>query len=341
MPKRRLPSVLALALVALGAPASVACAEQFSAPLYLTTHEEEPNWGLAINDRGQAVAARFGDDRGAKQVLVYAVGHSGHLGRPWRLAIPEVRDEQTPVVALDDSGHVAIAIEVEDHGPEGGEHSYGCCEHVAVASWQLGARPSALQVLTPRGDETAYSEGQVGPPEMVLGPKSITAVWTAGARLEDNGKPAQVDEAFGPIGGRLRALNLATATVGAGMITNLGLAPNGAPVASWVDGAGHLATVKGSLTGALSRPRRTQVIPDFGSAGGFANDDAGDTALLYWTKVTSFDTQVMLVSSRDGGPFGHRRLLERVETDSYDSVPGSSLRLGGHQSLLEDVGRAA
>jgi hypothetical protein len=343
---RRVLSALVLAVLAAGVLTGVARAGRFWPPVRLPGSEEEPEWHFAVNDRGQAVAVRFGGaEREKARVLVYPIRHSGRLGRPWRLDVPDILPpEPAPTVALDDRGRVAVAIDVEERGSEG-EHSFGSGEHVAFASWRLGSRPPALQILTPRGDETSYSEGQLNQPEIVIGPNAITALWTAGGRTPEEGvEPAQVDEAFGTVGGPLHAVRLTAVRAGGGTITHLALAPNGAPLASWVDGQGRLTTVKGNLNGTIGRPRETRTLSHFRYAGEFANDAYGNTALLYWTTPLRrthskhWQTQVMLVSSHDGQPFDRPRVLGEVpaggSTGSIDESLEASILAGGRQSMF-------
>ncbi|MGH2864490.1 MAG: hypothetical protein ACRDJX_04485, partial [Solirubrobacteraceae bacterium] len=206
------------ALLTLAAVSSAALAGQFSTPVPLPRSEQEA-WRFAVNDRGQAIAARFSD---GDRVLVYPVARSGRLGRPWHLAVPGflIRGDRAPAVALNGRGRVAVALSVEETRPGPAEHSLGSGEHVAIASWQLGAKPPALQVLTPEGDEASYSEGQLTPPEVVIGRTSITAIWAAGGRAPVEGIiPANVDEAYGSVGGQLRAVKLATVADGDGTVT--------------------------------------------------------------------------------------------------------------------------
>ena len=178
-----------------------------------------------------------------------------------------------------------------------------------------------------------YSEGALSRPEIVVGPRSITALWSAGrGPLAEATATIKVDSAFGTFGRPLKAVNLATAAAAGSVTTHLALARGGEPVASWVDSHGHLASVKGSLTGALPAPKQIQTIPRFGSSGGFASDAEGYTALIYWTALSElFETNVMLRSSRDGGPFGHPRLLGSTRTYQFYEA---SVWAGAGQSVL-------
>ncbi len=252
----RAATVLGTAVAALAMLTGVALAGRFSTPVRLPG-EEVPEWHFAINGHGRAVAARLGEEHGHGEVQVFPVRRSGHLGHPWQLAIPEWAPPQpAPAVALD-GNRIAVAIDVEEHAPEGGGDSSGSDEHVAIASWQIGRRPPALQVLTPRRDESNYPEGELSHPEIIIGPSAVTALWTAGGRSpepEERLEPARVDEAFGSAGAPLHAIRLRSITDGRGAITHLALAPDGNPIASWVDGHGRLATVRGGPTGALGQP---------------------------------------------------------------------------------------
>ncbi len=333
MSVRRVSFCLVLAMLALAGFAGVAGAGKFSLPVRLPGSGES-EWRFAVNDRGQAVAVRFGGTaHGHNQLLVFAITRSGRLARPARLEVPGIPIyPSAPTVTLDDRGRLAVAIDVEEHAANG-PHSFGSGEHVAIASWRLGEHPGAFQLLTPQGDEVEYSEGALSRPEIVVGPRSITALWSAGrGPLAEATATIKVDSAFGTFGRPLKAVNLATAAAAGSVTTHLALARGGEPVASWVDSHGHLASVKGSLTGALPAPKQIQTIPRFGSSGGFASDAEGYTALIYWTALSElFETNVMLRSSRDGGPLGHPRLLGSTRTYQFYEA---SVWAGAGQSVL-------
>ena len=123
---RRVSLALVLAMLALAGLAGVACAGRFSVPVRLPGAGEYSEWRFAVNDRGQAVAVRFGGTaHGHNQLLVFAITRSGRLARPARLEVPGIPIyPSAPTVTLDDRGRLAVAIDVEEHAANG-PHSSG------------------------------------------------------------------------------------------------------------------------------------------------------------------------------------------------------------------------
>ncbi len=279
---------------------------------------------------------------------VFPIARSGRLGRPWRVAIPGrvagVDDEAS--IVLDSHGRVVVGLVYGDGALKGGSSgphaSPGCCEQIAIASWRLGATPPAAQVFV-RAPEPSpsnpYAHEALEPPSIVIGPSSITALWARGypAEIPEEEGETQVEEAFGKFGGPLHQTILATAAKGV-TLPHLGLAPDGDPIASWLeDERSKIRTVGGLRSGALNRPTRVQSLQhlaqaprSFSQAVGFSSNEAGDTEFAYLSGSRSFDfSKMLLTSSSAGGPFRRARTVF-----SGREVGGGEIVAGGHGVVL-------
>jgi hypothetical protein len=343
---RRALIALAVPLWALAAmlPAP-AFAGSFSAPVRLPG-TQGTEWRFAVNDRGEAVGVR-GSEKGA---LFYALEATGGLGSPIEIGIPGNFASTKQSVAIDPRGRVAVGLLYRDDtvvpSREYKEHEGpGCCGRVALSSWQLGQQPPVAQVLSAQQSAKTGPDHQVfEAPSIVIGPSAITALWTReGPQEVENGpgEPPEVNEtqleaAFGHFSEPLHLARVITAPRGISL-THLSLAPNGDPVASWLEDGDKLLSVSGSRTGALHRPKGVQRIPRLSEPAGFAKQAGGDTVFAYFwdypegrpqTCSRCSRSRLMMMSSRAGGPFGRPRQI------SFISEAIEATLAGGHHFLM-------
>ena len=214
-----------LLLGVLAAFAQQALAGTFSHPVRLPEARE---WHFAVNDRGTGVAIR----PASGGVDISLVSSTGSLGATWLLAVPGGFEPREESVVLDDRNRIAVSMLYSDrtHIAEG-EHDVGCCDHVALAAWHLGEVPPTAQVLAAPADHAIHLDGELTLPAVVIGPMSVTAVWTSGLLEFSEPGSTHLDVASAPFGQRLRARQLAWAPFGIPFF-HLALLPGGAPVAS-------------------------------------------------------------------------------------------------------------
>lgn len=313
---------------------TTALAGGFTRPVRLPSDGEE--WVFAVNDRGQALAAS-GD-------LVYPVGRSGRLGRPWKVTVPGGFEADVGSLALDDRGRVAAGLVYGDGSvPRGeGEHgSPGCCEHVAVVSWRLGTQPPVAQVLESPGQSYFYDTESVAP-RVVVGPRAVTALWRDPAGPQGygpEGEPeAQLYEAFGPFASALRTRMMVSVPHGVQSV-HLALDRTGDPIAAWRDDLRMLHSVRGLPSGAL--PRSSQAVPipgvkndepetEFAQGNEFSSDPQGDTVFAYVPGAFERESNVMAMTSVDGRVFDAPRTIAHTGRE-HDRVV---VVAGGNRSLL-------
>lgn len=327
-----------LVLVALAIPLCIlvamlpapALAESLSEPVRLPGGQDT-EWHFAVNDRGEAVGVR-GSEKGA---LFYALEATGRLGSPTEIGIPGNFASTKQSVAIGPRGRVAVGLLYRDDTvvPSGEykEHEGpGCCGRVALSIWQLGQQPPVAQVLSTKQSAKTGPDHQVfEAPSIVIGPSAVTALWTReGPQEVENGpgEPPEVNEtqleaAFGRFSEPLHVARVITAPRGISL-THLSLAPNGDPVAGWLEDGDKLLSVSESRTGALRRPKRVQRIPRLSEPAGFATQTRGDTVFAYFwdypegasrpqTCSRCSRSRLMMIS-RAAGPFGRPRQISFI-----------------------------
>jgi hypothetical protein len=324
-----------------------ALAGSFSAPVRLPGGQGT-EWRFAVNDRGEAVGVR-GSEKGA---LFYALGAAGGLGSPVEIGIPGNFASTKQSVAIDPRGRVAVGLLYRDDtvvsSREYKEHEGpGCCGRVALASWQLGQQPPVAQVLSAeQGAKTGPDHQVFEAPSIVIGPSAITALWTReGPQEVENGpgerhavNETQLEAAFGRFSETLHVARVITAPRGIS-VTHLSLAPNGDPLASWLQDGDKLLSVSGSRMGALHRPKGVQRIPPLSEPVGFAKQAGGDTVFAYFwdypegasrpqTCSRCSRSRLMMMSARAGGPFGRPRQI------SFINEAVEATLAGGHHFLM-------
>jgi hypothetical protein len=183
-----------------------------------------------------------------------------------------------------------------------------------------------------------YNEGELESPAVVIGPSSVTAVWTAGAptleevcRLCDQ----QLDEAFGPFGGTLTGKQLIDAPRGIQSV-HLTLDRTGKPVAAWRENSDDLDTARGDYAGELASAAPPTRIPSYEEgdslehhATEITSDLDGRTIFGYVRQQGRRDS-VAVMTSVDGSRFGSPRTIALVHQE-----PGApTVVAGGQGSLL-------
>lgn len=113
---------------------------------------------------------------------------------------------------------------------------------------------------------------------------------------------------------------------------DLHLAPNGRPVASWIDDRDIIRTVVGLPTGALGAPVHYQGVRDLSSEVGigFAHDDEGDTIFAYLSGSWGHTQKLMMMTSTMGRRFIRPRAIASIPPESGETW----LYAGGRHSLL-------
>jgi hypothetical protein len=321
MAKRAALITLSVTLCALTA-VSTAVAGTFSSPVLLPGGQGG-EWQFAVNDRGEGGAVRGSEE----SPLFYALQGGGvaspvplPIPRKFRLPFPS----QDRSIAIDPRGRVAVGLVLDDgtEAPSNVEHgSAGCCGRAAIVSWQLGQQPPVAQVLSAKQRARAGRNHQVlEAPSIVIGPSAITALWTREegvegepeAESEPEPNETQLEEAFGRVTGPLRVRRVATAPRGVSL-THLNLAPDGAPIASWVEDGDKLLSVKGFRTGALRRSKHVRRIPRLTELEGFANNGGGDPVFAYFSDFHHHTrSRLLMMRSRAGGPFGALREITLI-----------------------------
>ncbi len=306
---------------AFAASPSWAFTGRFTAPVRLPTRDQ--TWQFAVNDRGQAVGA-YGTRAGA---VVAELARSGRIEHSWTVGVPAHVGGVYATIALDDRGEVAVAVSYEDGQSE------GCCRHIAVAAWRLGKRPPEAQAVSPALSPAEFSD-QPEEPSVVVADGILTAVWQRGGDAisqyeEDELQPGQIEEAFGRFGGPFHTVRLVAARKGPSLL-NLHLAPDGRPVASWLQDRDVVGLAGGRPAGA-SRPavhlRRVRKLRD---GVGFTNDGAGDTLFAYLSGPEGTAQRLMLTGFTAAGRFLRPRRIMSVPAFGY----GVEVFAGGRRFVL-------
>lgn len=331
----KLVRAIAISATATALLPTTALAGSFTRPVRLP---EGGPWLFALNDRGQALATDGS--------LVYPVERSGRLGDPWKVTVPGGFEAYVDSLALDDGGRVGAGLAYSDGSVPPGEGEYGgpgCCAHVAVVSWKLGAKPPVAQVVAPPTDHHSYSEGELGAPEVVIGPKAVTALWSTGdvsPRQSALGESfeAQLNEAFGPFGGTLQARRMVSVPKGVQSV-HLALDPAGDPIAAWRDDFGVLHSVRGRANGARPNASQATTIPgqgaaesesEFAEGNEFSSDAQGDTVFSYIPFPFERKGRVTVMTSVDGRPFRAARIIAFTGREHNHPI----VVAGGNRSLL-------
>ncbi len=337
MARRSLIGVAAW-LAAIGVACSSASGASFSRPVQLPGLLGE--WSFVLAPDGEAVAVR-GSEHGA---LVYPLGTSTTLGPPVPVTVVGGYGLSLSDGVLDDRHRLALAFTYFDHTeePSGEPHGgAGCCDRVAIASWRLGEAVPTAQTLTPKLTGVAHAYQEPSGPEIVLGQRSLTALWTLGAgefeESYEGGGPVRLREAFGPFGGPYDTQTLMSAPGGIWDYA-LTTASDGRPLASWVDDGNELRTVTGLQTGALHRSHRVQPLPGLAnttslakeSSYGFSTNNRGETLFAYQTPAPHGKSRLLTVTSRDGSPFSRPRLIRTIPPE----IPSGRALLGPQDTLL-------
>jgi hypothetical protein len=228
---------------------AVGAAGRLSRPVLLPAGHG--SWSFAVNDRGEAVAAR----EAANGVSVYQVGASGRLLRSWLVPSPPHVPQLSVSIALGPTGEVALGMIYNDGQEEPSseyhEENEGCCTHVAVASWRLGSPPPPVQIVS--GPDTDF---YLQPTQLLLavGVSTVTALWVRGddpvAEHSQRGE-AQIEAAYGVASGSLTTQRITGVLHGVEAI-DLHEDPAG-PTASWLYDQNRIATDGGGSNG-RSRP---------------------------------------------------------------------------------------
>lgn len=335
------PRAILLALVVLlgavtGLPPATAVAGHFSKPVRLPTKWAE--WQFAVNNQGEAVGVH-GSEAGA---VVVQLDRSGRISHSWRVKAPAYTNWVDPSIALGAQGRIAVAFSYEDDQPQPGNefpHGLGCCQHIAVASWKLGAAPPAAQsVAPPMSIPTGLSYEGYPPPLVAIAGSAVTALWARGFEKDQKPAEAQLEDAFGQVGKPLQTKKVLTVPHGFEYL-DLHVEPNSRPVASWVEDRDTVGTVTGSSTGGLGTPIHFRHIPDEISESelthqeqfvGFTHDDEGDTVFAYPFGRLGGPQKLMIMTSTYGGPFDRPREVTALPSETNEI----SLDAGGHRSLL-------
>ncbi len=310
-------------------PGAAAQAEMFSAPVRLPKGTNE--WRFAVNDRGEAVGVL----PSGKHVMVAQLASSGRIKHLWPLPLPAHVAEAIQVsIELSERGDAAVGVLYNDgqRAPEGDypHKGPGCCRHIAIATWQLGKRPPEAQAVSPElNPVTEVGNQPWHAPVMVVGRSDVTALWIRGDEDPYVQAEDQIEEAFGRIETPLRTAQL-LAVSGAVNFLNLQLAPDGRPIANWIDDGDIIRTVTGRSSGALRSPTRSQGIHGYGSGLGFSHDSEGHTVFAYLSGPPEGTRRLVAITSTNGGRFRHARVIAPIPANS--STP--SLYADGHGFLL-------
>jgi hypothetical protein len=315
--------------------ASPASGAQFSRPVRLPGVGE--GWSFVIAPDGQAVAVRS-FEHGA---LVYQLGTSTTLGSPAQVTVAGDYALALSDGVLDDRHRLALAFTYFDKTVEPSNEAHGgpgCCDRVAIASWRLGEAPPQAQTLTPKLTFEAGISKAPSSPRIVLGPTSLTALWTLGAGEYEYGEgeqATQLREAFGPFGGPYTTQALMTAPDG---IWNYALTstPRGLPVASWVDDVNKIRTVTGLRNGALHHSHSSQALHGLIKQGsyGFTTNSEGQTLFAYQTPARPRGQRLLVVDSRNGSTFSTPRLIRTIPPE----IPAGNVLLGPEGTVLASWG---
>ncbi|MHB1538296.1 MAG: hypothetical protein ACYCYN_07325 [Solirubrobacteraceae bacterium] len=305
----------------LQASPSVAFVGHFTAPVRLPTRGVE--WRFAVNDRGQAVGA-YGTQAG---VVVARLARSGRIEHSWTVGVPAHVGGVYATIALDDRGEVAVAVEYADGQSE------GCCGHIGVAAWRLGKRPPEARAVSPALTPADFSDQPVEP-SVVVANGMVTAVWHRGGKPisqyeEDEREPGQVEEAFGRLGGPFHTVRLVDAREGPSLL-NLHVAPDGRPVASWLQDRDVVGVASGRPAGGFRPAVRLRRVRKLREGVGFAHDGAGDTLFAYLSGPKGTAQGLMVMAITASGRFVRPRRIMSVPL--YGS--GVEVYAGGLRSVL-------
>jgi hypothetical protein len=294
-------------------------------------------WRFAVNNRGEAVGVLVSEDHAVVAQLMI----SGQIKRSWPLALPgHVAKATLGSIALGERGGVAVGVLYSDgqrsEEPGRPHEERGCCNHIAIATWHLGKAPPPAQAVSPElNASTDAGREPWAAPIMVVGHSTVTALWIRGADDPDVEDEDRIEEAFGIVGKRLHTARLLRVP-GEVRWLDLHLAPDGTPVASWIDDGDIVRTVSGRPNGALRSPRRIQRIPGYrestgsGSPVGFSHDDSDDTVFAYLSGPSERTQRLMTITSTSGGRFTHARVIASIPPESGRP----SLYVGGDGALL-------
>jgi hypothetical protein len=305
----------------------------FSSPVRLS--ETPHDWQFAVNDRGEAVGV-YGAEAGA---TVVRLGRSGRVVGSWLVRAPAHVGSVGAQVSVGERGQVVVGLSYGDglleasHEEHGGP---GCCEHLAVASWRLGQSPPVVaQPVSPVLGVPADVDDQPSQLQLAIGAGStVTAVWMRGSAgpgpYGGEGGEAQVEEAYGRVGGPLRTVRLLTVAHRVSFL-DLHVAPNGRAVASWVDDGDVIRTVTGMSSGALRAPGRFQRVSHLVTGVGFLYDDRGDTVFSYVTGSWLEGGKLMMVAGTSAGArFAAPRRIASIPPEAGEIV----LSAGGDRSVM-------
>ncbi len=259
------------------------------------------------------------------------------------MTVPGGFEPRIGSIALDKRGRIAVGLIYSDHLHEPNEYKdVGCCAHVAVVSWQLGARPPAAQILTTSSSPNGNQYGSIEAPQVVIGPDSVTALWPEGtlAPFDLGISTAQLYQAYGTFGAPLEITPLANARDIDGL--ELSQAPDGSPIAGWLQDSKMVRTAAGGLSGELTPRPREQTLPvgEFAGLEGsrpsesslFSDDSEGDIFISYLTGNPHASRERLTVQmSHRAGPFGRPRVLARPR---HLSFAPAGLVSGGRGRLL-------
>jgi hypothetical protein len=297
---------LCLALTAARAQAGI-----FAAPVRLPLQANLDEAAFAVNDNGEGVVVE-GSNRGEQ---VFPISTAGILGSPTEL--PGPADTQIPQqVALGQQGRVALISSYFDgtspgSGPGCVEHcGGGCCAQPEIASWQSGEAPTPFARIGPIPSSAAHELTRW---TFIVGPNALTVLWVrADVSFEDEGREeeppenaplpnqSQLEEAYARFGGPLHVKRLATAPKGIYHL-HLGLATNGAPIASWIEDGNKLITMRGTTGGDVSGPMHVRYMPSLTELQGFDPTTSDESTVAYLSKVRHHNQLKLLVMTSVAG----------------------------------------
>jgi hypothetical protein len=338
-----LPVLLGVLLPGLAVISSVAGASRarglpgfaagFSSPVRLSKTPHD--WQFAVNDRGEAVGV-YGTEAGAR---IVRLARSGRVAGSWLVRAPAHVGSVGAQIAVGQRGQVVVGLSYDDGLMEASHEEHGglgCCEHLAVASWRLGQSPPMVaQPVSPVLSVPADVDDQPSALQLQVGAGStVTAVWMRGSagpgEYGGEGGEAQVEEAYGRVGGSLRTARLLTVAHGVSFL-DLHLAPDGRAVASFLDDGDVIRTVTGLSSGALRAPGRFRVVSHLVTGVGFVHDDRGDTVFAYVTGSWLEGGKLMMIAGTSAGTrFGAPRRIASIPPEAGEIV----LSAGGARSVL-------
>ena len=270
----------------------------------------------------------------AGYLVVQKLTRSGRLRLIDRLTMPgyfDAGESQYASIVLDDSGQLAAAVSYENDTFASfcEPHDYACCSLAAIATWELGGGPGALDSLAPYGPPYL---SQAEAPALVLAHSRVNAVWTTG---ESEFERPLLEQAYGSFGAPLHTALLRT---GPTRTSELALRPGGRAAVSWLtmpalpdlSQPGNLDTASGSAGGLLRQQRGHYYVPRLGGWElGFATDDEGHTVFGYEPEERERDNEVMLLSGKGAHRFSDHRVIGHLAGGAVPHIVA-----GGHERLL-------